>query len=170
MRIKCIFVVFILESGFGWCALDVHRVNPPLEMDWNWSGMNSLFIHLIMIKSCMVTPPWTATLSKLSHLGHHTCCIRRPRYELWWPIMLGHYWLDAVEKETACQVVLCSFSKFTFHAVYYQRQGKANNWTDFSDCVTTHLECWLDKPGVEIITWAAVGVACQQHFSYNSVS
>ena len=37
-------------------------------------------------------------------------------------------------------------------------------------CVSIHLECWLDKPRVEIATWAAVGVACQQQFGYNSVS
>ena len=36
-------------------------------------------------------------------------------------------------------------------------------------CVLIHLECWLDKARVEIITWAAVGVAHQQQFSYNSV-
>ena len=137
-----------------------------------WIGIesqpNSLFIHQIMIKSSTVTPPWTATLSKLSHLGCHTHCIPRSRYELWWPIMLGHYWLDAVGKETAYQVVLCSSSKFTFYVVYYQRQGKANNWTDLM-CVSIHLECWLNKARVEIITWSAVGVACQQQFSYNKI-
>ena len=37
-------------------------------------------------------------------------------------------------------------------------------------CVSIHLECWLDKARVEIITWAAVGVARQQQFSYNLVS
>ena len=37
-------------------------------------------------------------------------------------------------------------------------------------CVSIHLECWLDKARVEIITWTAVGVARQQQFSYNSVS
>ena len=37
-------------------------------------------------------------------------------------------------------------------------------------CVLIHLECWLDKARVEIVTWAAVGVANQQQFSYNSVS
>ena len=30
-------------------------------------------------------------------------------------------------------------------------------------------ECWLDKARVEIVTWTAVGVTCQQQFSYNSV-
>ena len=141
MCIECKFVVFTLESGFGRYAFDAHRVNPPQEVDWNQiateSQPNSLFIHRITIKSRMVTPPWTATLSKLLHLGCHTHCICCPRYELWWPIMLGHYWLDAFEKETAYQVVLCSSSKFTFHIVYYQRQGKANNWTDFSVCFDT---------------------------------
>ena len=29
-------------------------------------------------------------------------------------------------------------------------------------CVSIHLECWLDKVRVEIVTWAAVDVACQQ--------
>ena len=37
-------------------------------------------------------------------------------------------------------------------------------------CVLIHLECWLDKARVEIVTWAAVDVARQQQFSYNSVS
>ena len=35
--------------------------------------------------------------------------------------------------------------------------------------VSMHLECWLRKARVEIVTWAAVGVACQQQFSYNLV-
>ena len=39
--------------------------------------------------------PQTATFSKLSLLGHQTCCIHRPRYKLQWPIMLECYWLDA---------------------------------------------------------------------------
>ena len=26
-------------------------------------------------------------------------------------------------------------------------------------CVSIHLECWLNKPRVEIATWASVGVA-----------
>ena len=37
-------------------------------------------------------------------------------------------------------------------------------------CVSIHLECLLDKSRVEVVTWAAVGVANQQQFSYNSVS
>ena len=32
-----------------------------------------------------------------------------------------------------------------------------------------HLECWLDKARVEIVAWAAVGVARQQQFGYNLV-
>ena len=38
--------------------------------------------------------------------------------------------------------------------------------TEFNVCVMIHLECWSDKARVEIITWAAVGVAHQQQFSY----
>ena len=34
-------------------------------------------------------------------------------------------------------------------------------------CVLIHLECWLDKARVEIVTWAAMGVARQQQqFSF----
>ena len=36
-------------------------------------------------------------------------------------------------------------------------------------CVSIHLKCWLDKARVEIVTRAAVDVAYQQQFSYNSV-
>ena len=36
-------------------------------------------------------------------------------------------------------------------------------------CVLIHLECWLDKARVEIVTWAAVGVARQHQFNYNLV-
>ena len=119
------------------CALS----QSTLEVDWNWIGTesepNSLFIHRTTINLRMVTPLWTATLSKLCIWGHHKCSICRPRYELRWSIMLGCYWLDAADKETAYQVVLCSSSKFTFHFVYYQWQGKANNWTNFSVCFDT---------------------------------
>ena len=46
------------------------------------------------------------------------------------------------------------------------RQIHVIGWTLV--CVSIHLECWLDKTKVEIVTWAAVGVARQQQFSYNS--
>ena len=34
-------------------------------------------------------------------------------------------------------------------------------------CVSIHLECWLNKSRLEIVTWAVVGVEFQQQFSYN---
>ena len=52
--------------------------------------------------------------------------------------------------------------------VTMQRQGKANNWQTLV-CVSIHLECWLGKSRVETVTWAAVGEACQEQFSYNLV-
>ena len=64
------------------------------------------FTHRITIKSCTVMPPRTAVLSKLSRLGHHTCCICCSRYQLQWPVMLGRSWLDAAENETAYQVIV----------------------------------------------------------------
>ena len=140
MRIKCAFVTFTLESGFGRCAFNAHRV---IHL-WRWIGTesepNSLFIHRITIKSCTVTPPRTATLLKLSRLGHHTCCIRRPRYELRWPIMLGRHWLDAVKKETAYQKVSCSSSKFTFHIVYHSNKVSQRIVRTLV-CVSMHIEC-----------------------------
>ena len=150
----------------------------PIHL-WRWirtkSKPNSLFIHRITIKSRTVTPPRTATSSKLSFLGHHTRCVCCLRKELRWPVMLGQNWIDAAKKETVYQVVscTCSLSKFTLHVFYYmyQRQGTVREvigWTLV--CVSRHLECWLDKPRVEIITWAAVGVTNQQQFGYNSVS
>ena len=62
-------------------------------------------------------------------------------------------------------MVLHSSAKFTFHIIYYQQQGEANSWTDFSVCFDTSIECWLDKARIEIVTWATVGVAPQQQFS-----
>ena len=38
-------------------------------------------------------------------------------------------------------------------------------------CVSIHLECWLDKIRVEIVTWAAVGVTrIQQQFQFQKFS
>ena len=102
---------------------DAHSIRIESIHLWRWIGTESepdlLFIHWITIKSRTVTPPRTATLSKLSRLGHHTRCIRHPRYEVRWPIMLGRHWLLAVEKEIAYRVVPCRSSKFTFHIVCY---------------------------------------------------
>ena len=110
------------------CALNQSR----------WIGTesepNSLFIHQNNNKITHSYTPQTAASSKLLLLGHHTCCICCLRYELWWPIMLGHYWLDATKKRL---LISCSLLKFTFHVIYYQRQGMANNWMDFSVCSDT---------------------------------
>ena len=64
---------------------------------------NSLFIHRIMIKSSTVTLPMNSNIVEALCLGHHTCCICHPIYEQQWPIILGCYWLDAVNKETIYQ-------------------------------------------------------------------
>ena len=134
MHIEYVLVTFTLcvhNSVWSDANSMLIQPNPPLEMIGAESEPNSLFIHWITINSHTVTTPWSAALSKLSHLGHHTCCIRYPRYQLQWPVMLGCSWIDAAENESAYQVISCSLSKFTFHVVYYQRQGKANNWTKF---------------------------------------
>ena len=118
-RIQCASNAHSLCSHLNLVLGDAHWMHIESIHLWRWirteSEPNSLFIHRITIKSRMVPPPQTATSSKLSRLGHHTRCICHPRYELRWPIMLGRHWLDAVEKETAYQVVSCSSSKFTFH-------------------------------------------------------
>ena len=112
----------------------------PIHL-WRWIGTesktNSLFIHRKTIKSHTATLPRTATLSKLSLLGHHTCSIRCLRYELRWPVMLGWYWLDAAKKTQFTKwshVVRQSSRPTVFN---YQRQGKGSNWTDFSVCFDT---------------------------------
>ena len=135
----------------------------PIHL-WRWIETklepNLLFIHWLTIKSCTVTPTWTATLSKLSLLGHHTRCTCHPRYELWWPVMLGHYWLVSAKKDR----LPC-----TFHVVYYQWQGKENNWTNFSICFdTSRMLTWYSQGRNCYL--AAVGVAHQQQINYNSVS
>ena len=102
----------------------------------------------------------------------------RPLYMQYSPskirtMMACHAWMVLTrccqKKETAYQVVSCSSSKFTFHVFYYQQQDKEVIGRTLV-CVSIHLECWLNKARVEIVTWAAVGVANQQQFSYNSVS
>ena len=168
MRIECALVTFTL------CVHNSVRGDVNWMRIQRWIGteseLNSLFIHQITIKSHTVMPPWTVALSKLSRLGRHTCCIHRPRYWIQWSIMLGCSWLDAAENKTAYQVISCSSSKFTFHVVYYQRpcSNKARQIIGRTlVCVWIHLECWLGKSRVETVIWTAVGVACQQQFSYN---
>ena len=136
----CIGHIYTLRSqfGLGLCELNANWMRIEIELE-----PNSLLIHRPTIKSCTVTPPQIAALSKLLYLGYHTRCIRCPRYEPQWPIMLGCYWLDAAKNETTYQVVLCSSSKFMFHIIYYQRQRKAIIGQTLV-CVSIHLECWLD--------------------------
>ena len=167
MHIHCVHT-WILNLVWG----DVHWMCIESIQLWRWIGTESepksLFIHRITIKSRTVTPLWTATLSKLCVWGHHKCRICRPRYKLRWPVMLGHYWLDAVDKETTYQVVSCSCQNS--HSTLFTSDKVRQIIGRTLVCVSIHLECWLDKPRVEIATWAAVGVAHQQQSWYNSVS
>ena len=119
-------------------------------------------------------PPWTAALSKLSRLGHHTCCIRRSRYQLQWPVMLGHSWLDATEKWERDHLPsgLVYVVHQNSHSTLSTTSDKVQQiivWTLVCVSIHLHVECWLNKSRVEIVTLAAVGVACQQKFSYTSV-
>ena len=50
------------------------------------------------------------------------------------------------------------------HKVYYSDKVRQRIRLGFI-CVLIHLECWLDKARVEIVTWAAVGVAHQSQFN-----
>ena len=122
------------------CALDQFT----LEVDWN-RIRTKLIVYL---KSCP---------------GHHICCIRRPRYELWWPIMLDRYWLDAFTKRF-CVV------HWNSHSTSSTTSNKVRQiFGQTLVCVSIHLECWLNKARVEIVTWASVGVTPQQQFSYDLV-
>ena len=167
MHIECAFVVFKLESGFGRCALDAHRVNPLLEVDWN--QIRTEFI-VYSSNNNKITHSYTPMNSNTLRLGHHTHCVCRPRYELRLPILLGCYWLDAVDKETAYQVVsrVVRQNSHSTLSTTSDKVGQVIGWSLV--CASIHLEYWLDKARVEIATWAAVGVACQQQFSYISIS
>ena len=147
------------------CAFNPNHV-------WRWIGTepkpNLSFIHRITIKLRSYAPMNSSIVE--AFVSRPPYMLYSPSNQLQWPVMLGHSWLGAAENETAYQVGSCSSSKFTFHIVYYEWQGKANNWTYCTlVCVSIHLECWLGKARVEIVTWAAVIVASQQQFSYNSV-
>ena len=136
----------------------------PIHL-WRWIGteseLNSLFIHQITIKSHTVTPSWTATSSKLSLLGtiHAVFAIRDTNYDglLCWDAT-DYY---ATEKETTWHSRSTSFT--TSDKVW-----QINRQTLV--CVSILLQCWLNKPRVEIVTCTTMGVARQQQFSYNSVS
>ena len=108
----------------------------------------------------------TATSSKVSLLGHHTPSIHRLRYELRWPVMLGQM-LPKKRPLTKWSYVVCRSSRSTYSTI----SDKVREVTGRTlVCVWIHLECWLDKSRVEIVTWAEVGVANQQQFGYSLVS
>ena len=152
---------------FRQCVLDAHWVNPPLEVDWNQIGTKLIFVYSLNNSKIM----HGYALHEQQHcrsfcLGHHTHCICHLRYEPRCAIMLGCYWLDAVDKETTS----------TWSHVVHRNSNSMLSTTSNTVrqiigrtlvCVSIHLECWLDKPRVEIATWA---VARQQQFSCNSVS
>ena len=163
MHIGCVHT----RTRFGviWidCTLNQFSFGSGLEL-------NSLFIHR---KSCTVTsrPPRIATLSKLS--------LFRPPYTPYSPskihTMMAHHARMLLtrryqKQETAYHVVRRnsrSTSFTTSKKVINLKQ--VNEQTLVCVLIHLHVECWLDKTRVEIITWAAVGVACQLQFSYNSV-
>ena len=165
-RIQCASNAHLACSHLYPVLGDAHSVRIESIHLRKWIGTeNLLFIHRIAIKITNGYAPHERCRSL--HLGHYTRCICCPRYELRWPIMLGCYWLDAVNKETAytkwsrvVQRNSCSTSSTTSDKV-----RQVIGWT--SVCVSIHLECWLD---IEITTWAAVGVAHLQQFGYNLVS
>ena len=101
MRIKYAFVVSTLESSLERCALDTHRVNPPLEVDWNrigtefivYSSNNDKITHCYsplnsnIVEALHLRPPQTLHLpSKIQttmvcHAGKllTRCCRQRNR-------------------------------------------------------------------------------------------
>ena len=158
MCIQCALVVFTLEFGLGRCELNAHWTSPPLEVDWNR-----------IRQLCTVNMPHKQQHRRLSLLGHHTYSICRPRYGLRWPIPLGHYWLDASKNKSP----LTKWPHVVHQNSHSTSSTTSNKIRQIDGqtlvCVLIHLECWLDKARVKIVTWAAMGAARQQQFSNNSV-
>ena len=138
------------------CALNQSTSGGGLEPN----GTESLFIHRITIKSHTVTPPRTATLSKLSLLGHHTRTIRHLRYKLWWPVMLEWYWLGAAKKRP-----LTKWSHVVHQSSPWTSSTTSDKVREIIEqnlvCVSIHLEFWLDKAKSRNHYMAAVGGANQ---------
>ena len=162
--------MFTLEFGLGRCKLNAHWTNPPLEVDWNriraefivYSSNNNKITH-------SYAPTNSNIVEAFKSRPPYTHSIRRLRYELQWPVMLGRYWLDAAKKRplTKWSHVVCWSSRSMSSTTSYKVREVIGQTLV---CVSIHLECWLNKARVEIVTWAAVGVANQQQFGYNSVS
>ena len=118
-RIQCASNVHSSRSHLNPVLDDAHSMRIKSIHLWRWIGTEFIVFSLINDKIMHGYAPTNSNIveafaSRL-YLSLHTRCIRHPRYELQWPIMLGCHWLDAVEKGTAYQVVSCSSSKFTFH-------------------------------------------------------
>ena len=113
---------FALEFGLGRCKLNVLWTNPPMEVDWKQFGTEFTVISSSNNKITHSAPSSTATLSKLSCLGHiHVLYILYLPSKIW-TTMAYHAGLltSYCQKETAYQVVSCSLSKFAFHVFFYQ--------------------------------------------------
>ena len=167
MLIEWAFIVFTLESGFGWWAFDAH---PPQEVDWNriatefivYSLNNDKITHGYapmnsnIVEAFASRPPYTLYLpSKIRTLmAYHAgtlltrCCRKKWLLTKWSCVVLRNLRSTlSTTSDKARQII---------------------GWTLV--CVLIHLECWLDKARAEIVTWTAVDVVCQQPFSYNLVS
>ena len=119
-------------------------------------------------------PPSTATLSKLSHLGHIHVLYTLYLPSKIWTTMAYHAGLLLTrycQKRDHLPSGLMYFVKICIPCCLLPVTIKERHIIGLTlVCVSIHLECWLNKSRVEIVTWAVVGVAFQQQFSYNCVS
>ena len=154
MCIQCALVVFTLEFG-------LNQMRTASEVDWNRIGQ----LRTVNM------PPRTATSSTFTF---------RPPYTLYSlsKIQTMMAYSAGTLLTTLCR---CCQNKSPLtkwpHVVYQNSRSTLSTTSNKIRqivgrtlvCVLIHLECWLDKARVEIVTWAAMGVARQQQFSYNSV-
>ena len=166
MRIQCSLVVFTLEFDLGRCELNVHWTNPPLEVDWNRTGNEFIVYSLNNNKTTHSYAPTNSNIVKVfASRPPYTHCICHPRYKLWWSIMLRCYWLDAAENETTISKWFCAVPRNS-HSTSSTTSKKISQII-IEPTLVCVSECWLNKARMEIVTWATMGVARQQQFSYN---
>ena len=107
---------------------------------WRWIGTEWNWIIVYSSNNNKITHSYTPTNSNIVE-----AFASRPPYTHYSPSKIqtmmachaGMVLTRCCQKETTYQVVSCSSSKFTLNVFYYQRQGKGNNWTEFSVCFDT---------------------------------
>ena len=121
MHIGCVHTWIWFGAMRFECALNQNWIGTEFivySLNNNKITHSYILMNSSIIKAFVSRPPYTLySLSKIqTMMVYHA----------------GTLMTRCCWNETTYQVASCSSSKCMFHVVYYQWQGKANNWTDFS--------------------------------------